>query len=259
MKPIPAPSNPEDSSIETPPSSASDLFKSSQPRNSQGNRRSGQANANQVYPWLLAASTAIAVFFGVMYINKPVVIASLDSEQPETPTDAAESGKETKDPALLPTGDSLPGETTGAGAGASSETPGALTTAPIHSRFEETNMRVQHILTATAEDGSISRIDLEVPVLYQSRNLRWTPAEVTRAQDLMVQLMEYQDKSRQLRSQGEKLLSDWNALIGKSIPASRLRADSPSIPENQKDIMSDATPSDTTTRDAVEIQPKDKP
>ena len=121
-------------------------------------------------------------------------------------------------------------------------------------------MRMQHILTATANDGSISRIDLEVPVLYRSRQLRWSPAEVARAEDLMIQLMEYQDRSRQLRAQGEKLLTDWNALIGQSIPASRLRADSPSIPANQKDGQAASGPVDTTTSDAIELKDKeDKP
>ena len=121
-------------------------------------------------------------------------------------------------------------------------------------------MRVQHILTATSNDGHVSRIDLEVPVLYQSRQLRWSPSEVEEANELMLRLMDYQDRSRMLKSQGEQLLTDSNALIGKSIPASKLRADSPSIPDNQHAALSLTGSSDAGSNDAVEIDSKeDKP
>ena len=261
MKPIPAPSSHEDSP-DAVASSASDLLKSTSPRPS-GNRRSPQASVNQAYPWLLVASTAVAVFFGFMYINKDVVVAPTAADQADA-TNTGEGDSSTQgDRSLLPEGDSLPGEHTASGTGGTAGTGDStqnLTTAPIHSSYEETNMRMQHILTATANDGSISRIDLEVPVLYRSRQLRWSPAEVARAEDLMIQLMEYQDRSRQLRAQGEKLLTDWNALIGQSIPASRLRADSPSIPANQKDGQAASGPVDTTTSDAIELKDKeDKP
>ena len=121
-------------------------------------------------------------------------------------------------------------------------------------------MRVQHILTATSEDGHVSRIDLEVPVLYQSRQLRWSPSEVEQANQLMLRLMDHQDKSRMLKSDGEQLLADWNALIGTSIPASKLRADSPSIPENQQLAASLSDPSEAGADGAVGIDSKeDKP
>lgn len=258
MKPIPAPSSQDETSTDSNPSSASDLLKS--PSYSKSNRRSPQAAANRAYPWLLAISTAVAVVFGLLYIKKPVVIAGVDQQAgDEEALTETQPGGSKKQPALLPATGNLPGEKA-VSKDASSGNPGPLTTAPIHSRYEETNMRVQHILNATSEDGHISRIDLEVPVLYQSRNLRWSPAEVARAEELMVRLMDYQDKSRQLRSEGEQLLIDWNVLIGKSIPASRLRADSPSIPENQQSALILSGPADTSTRDAIAIDPEeDKP
>ena len=253
MKPIPAPSTPEDNT-EPHAASAADLIKSTGSRQ-PGNRRSAQSSVNQAYPWLLAASTAIAITLGLMYINKPVVIAGGDAQGVDSTETGQDDPKVKPEQSLVPGGDTLPGDNT-AGSAASIK-PSNLTTAPIHSRFEETNMRMQHILTVNSDDGHVSRIDLEVPVLYQSRQLRWSPVEVARAEDLMVQLMDYQDKSRQLRAQGEKLLADWNTLIGASIPASRLRADSPSIPDNQKDSQANSGPLDTSTRDAVEIQPKE--
>jgi len=255
MKPIPAPSNPEDNDVEQSPSSASNFIKSYSLKPNHGNRRSTRTGIDQAYPWLLVASTAISVFFGIMYIEKDVIVSSSGSDKADTAGKSAETSTDGVDPSLLPSGDRLPGEA-GAGDNAGS-TPTHI--APIHSRYEETNLRVQHIMTATSANGSISRIDLEVPVLYQSRKLRWTPREVAQAEDLMVQLIEYQDKSRQLRSQGERLLNEWNVLIGQSIPATSLRADSPSIPDNQKGSMVVSDPAETTAQEASDIKPKDKP
>ncbi len=257
MKPIPAPSNPEESSIEKSPTSASKLLKSNPSRPNSGNRRTGQGGSHAAYPWLLTASTAVAALFAFLYISKPVFSSNADTTKTGTQEQAEGGSAAETENSLLPTGNRLPGEGDTGEKGA--ESPTKLTTSPIHARYEETNMRVQHIMTATAADGSVTRIDLEVPVLYQSRNLRWTPEEVARAEDLMVQLMDYQDKSRKLRSHGQQLLADWNALIGSSIPASRLRADSPSIPTNQKGAIVISDSSGDTVNDAVEIQPKDKP
>lgn len=259
MKPIPEPSISKDASIEASLPDESGLIKSSQPRSPHANRRVNSGGVHQVYPWLLAISTAIAILFGLMYINKPVVITSHNTKAIDARKDISVSKKATSDGQLMPTSDVLPGDSS---ANHSSDFPQDarnLNTAPVYSQFEETNMRMQHILTATTEDGSITRIDLEAPVLYRSRNLRWTAAELSQAQDLLVKLMEYQNKSRQLRVDGEKLLKDWNALIGSTIPASRLRADSPSLPNNQMNARADSTPNGSETREAVEIQPRKKP
>lgn len=260
MKPIPAPHATEEEAKEASPASASDLLKSASGRSPHSNRRSLQSSVQQAYPWLLALSTTVAVLFAVLYINKPYVV-SHGEEEPMAAADPKEknNSQESKT-ALLPSRQQLPGEDSAMPDKPETAIPNQLgDTAPVHAEYEETNMRVQHILNATTESGHIIRIDLEVPVLYRSRELRWTPDEVARARDILVQLMDYQDKSRQLRSQGEQLLHSWNQLVGQSIPASRLRADSPSLPDNQKDVMAVGGPVDTTTRDAIDIQPKEEP
>ena len=67
--------------------------------------------------------------------------------------------------------------------------------------------------------------------------------------------MDFQEKSRQLRAEGVELLDTWNHLIGKSIPASELRADSPSLPENQEDAADAARPAALITTESIQIQP----
>lgn len=259
MKPIPAPSAAEEVRQEASPSPASDLLRSAAGRHSQSNRRSPHSFLQRAYPWLLALSTATALFFGLMYINKDYVV--IGNEREELPADSPDPAMIGEGVAtLLPNRQNLPGDQPAPVGNPEPAIPKQLDgTAPLHARYEETNMRVQHILNATTESGHISRIDLEVPVLYQSRQLRWSADEVIRAREILVQLMDYQDKSRQLRAQGEGLLRSWNDLVGHSIPSVRLRADSPSLPENQKDVMAVGGALDTTTRDAIEIQPKEDP
>ena len=125
-------------------------------------------------------------------------------------------------------------------------------------QFEQTNLRVQHILTADTPDGHVANIDIDVPVLYQSRNLRWTPAEVAQARQLLIQLSDYQDKTRQLRAEGATLLASWNQLVEKSIPAGVVRADSPSLPSNQQDAADAPRPAGLDTNEAIRIQPTGK-
>jgi len=79
----------------------------------------------------------------------------------------------------------------------------------------------------TGED--LGKIMLEVPVLYRSRALRWTPEEIARARNLMTRIGHYQEAAQIVRNEGSKLLGEWNALVGESIPAPVLRADSPSL------------------------------
>lgn len=253
MKPIPTQPNQHENAAP----SASDLIKSTSSTYPPANRRSAQGKLNRIYPLLLLISTAVAVFFAFMYINKPVIVALNDSGNAENQESTQSPETTVKNPGLLPPTDNLPGDGLPTD---STENPLNLTTAPLHSRYEETNMRVQHILSAKSENGHVSRIDLEVPVLYESRKMRWTPAEVDEANRLMMRLMDYQDKSHKLRAQGEQLLVDWNALIGKSIPASKLRADSPSIPENQQALAIVKGAPTESSAGVVEIDPEeDKP
>ena len=124
--------------------------------------------------------------------------------------------------------------------------------------FEQTNLRIQHILTAEAPGGHRAKIDIDVPVLYQSRNLRWTTTEVATARDLLIRLANYQERTRILRSEGVELLDSWNQLIEQSIPAADLRADSPTLPTNQQDAADSPRPALLDTAESIKIQPTGK-
>ena len=91
---------------------------------------------------------------------------------------------------------------------------------------------------------------LEVPVLYGSRSLRWTPSEIARARELLVRIGDYQEKSRALQAEGGALLSEWNALVGDSVPSAVLRADSPTLTRDA--LLNPAEGLDST--EAIEIQ-----
>lgn len=217
---------------------------------SKANRRVGSSPAQRAYPWLLGASTLIAAVFCVMYVTKPVIVTSPDNAEAAVGGDAGDPpSKRPADNSLLPSRRSLPGDGTAASL--------AGIQPPVTSSFEETNLRVQHILSADAPGGHASRIDLEVPVLYQSRNLRWTPAEVADARDLLVRLTDYQEKSRTLRSEGLALLDAWNSLLDRSLPADGLRADSPSLPANQGDAAASSAQGITTT-ESIQFEPAGK-
>lgn len=224
---------------------------------STANRRAVTCGAQRAYPWLLSIATATAALFCIMYVTKPVIITEAptqpipaDPGKPALITPAASSGQTH----LLPGSDSLPGEQQ-----VSHTTPRhPLPAPPSTNAFEETNLRIQHILTAEAPGGHLDRIDIDVPVLYHSRNLRWTASEVADARNLLVRLMDYQEKSRQLRSEGAGLLDSWNQLIAKSIPAAQLRADSPSLPENQQDAADSPRPAGLSTTESIQIQPAGK-
>lgn len=268
MKPIP--SNARSDADRADPVQP-ELLLSAQPGPHGGNNRrgtSGQA-PTRAYPWLLLLSTSISAVLAWAYITKPVLISGPEpvtlplqapAPQPPAPQPPAPPSDPHTAGTLLP-GSSLPGtnkglksETKPPGGQQTAETP-LIPAAPVHSDYEETNLRIQHILTATSPDGQVNRIDVEVPVLYKSRNLRWSAEEIATARELLLKLMDYQDKSRELRHQGLELVEQWNALMGRSIPSKRLRADSPSMPENQLDATKSA-PITPGTGSGVEIQIK---
>ena len=91
---------------------------------------------------------------------------------------------------------------------------------------------------------------LEVPVLYGSRSLRWTPAEIARARDLLGRIGDYQEKTRALQAEGSALLAEWNGLVGDSVPTAVLRADSPSLTRDA--LLNPAEGLDSS--EAIEIQ-----
>jgi hypothetical protein len=227
---------------------------------SSANRRASTCVVQRVYPWLLTASTAVAAVFCLFYITKPVITPAATSHSIPAPHEsmAAAIISPTATPGLMP-GKSLPGDKSASTSiKPAPADPRNVPSSASSSPFEETNIRIQHVLTAEAPGGHVDRIDLDVPVLYQSRNLRWTPDEIASARQLLVRLMDHQEKSRQLRSEGVALLDSWNHLVGKSIPASELRADSPTLPANQLDGADDPQPAGLITNESIQLQPSSK-
>lgn len=229
---------------------------------SKANRRTNSCSVQRVYPWLLSASTGVAALFCMMYITKPV-ISSAPSFSPMITTipSLASNGNSASQSRLMPSSDRLPGEKTATpvdGKPLPTDPRRALPGVSSASAFEETNLRIQHVLTADAPGGHVNRIDIDVPVLYQSRNLRWTAAEVAEARDLLVRLMTYQEKSQMLRAEGVELLDQWNRLVASSIPGTDLRADSPTLPENQEDAADAPRSSDLITTESIQLQSSGK-
>lgn len=259
MKPLPA----EGSLIERKPLGANALptvLPQANAPYSTANRKSQVAQIHRVYPWLLMASTLVAAFFCYLYMTKPVFLPAPEPTvlnpgtipAPGSPSAAALGS------ALGPSSDRLPGDPLVA----NRPTPADPRSAAFRKSggdgiYEETNLRVQHVLTAEAPGGDVNRISLNVPVLYKSRNLRWNQQDVAKARDLLTRLSDYQERSRALRAEGITLLDAWNRLIDHSIPSAGLRADSPSLTTNQGE-SSQATPAALDTSDSIRIQSSGK-
>lgn len=208
-------------------------------RYSPANRRSITNPTQRAYSFLLIASTLVAAAFCLLYITKPVVITTPDGV---IRAPAAEINEPVANP---PEESGKPVATT------EKPTPASAT----HDGHEETNLRVQHVLNASTPQGDLSRIVLDVPVLYASRNLRWTAAEVAEAREILARLADYHEQSRYLRERGAGILIDWNQLIERSIPTGELRADSPSLPANQEDASHLPRAATLDTTESIEIRP----
>jgi hypothetical protein len=194
----------------------------------------------------------MAGLFCLMYLTKPFIQASQAvTPQFDRQTELVKAESTPINSSIMPDKNRLPGEKPTRAA--TQATPSSSSTP-----FEHTNLRIQHILTAEAPGGHTSRIDLDVPVLYQSRNLRWTPAEVAKARQLLIRLANYQEKSRTLRLEGVELLDSWNHLIENSVPAADLRADSPTLPTNQQDAADMPRPAGLDTTELIQFQPAGK-
>jgi hypothetical protein len=198
------------------------------------NRRAAPCPVQRAYPWLLIASTALAAVFCGLYLNKPVIVAGsgpgpgVTATAPTPPAPAMIAATPKPADSLMPRGGHLPGDIVKPQAA----DPRRLTSAGSgpETAFEETNLRIQHVLQAQGPAGEdLGKIMLDVPVLYRSRALRWTPEEVARARALMTRIGHYQEAAQIVRNEGQKLLGEWNALVGESIPTPVLRADSPSL------------------------------
>jgi hypothetical protein len=232
---------------------------------SKANRRAASCPVQRIYPWLLSASTGVAALFCLLYITKPVILPPPATSPAVTVSSAkgtpALAAGQPAPAGLMPRTDRLPGEPAPEPSAAhptATDPRSAMPGQVSASAFEETNLRIQHILTAEAPGGHLNRIDIDVPVLYQSRSLRWTPDQVANARELLTRLMDYQERSQILRAEGVELLDAWNQLISDSIPAAELRADSPSLPANQIDAADAPRPAGLITTESIQIQPSGK-
>lgn len=201
------------------------------------------SRVDPAYHWLLIASLFLSSILCWLYVTKPVIVenVSSDTSKPgmETPGASGQGGS-SRVAALVPSSDSLPGEASSANHIPRKISPGALAAAsmansPFSPGWESTNLKVQHILSADTGGEELEKIVLDVPVLYESRSLRWTHDDIAQARKLMQRLVVYESHLNHLRNEGQEILQDWNQLIENTMPANALRADSPSLPHNHGD------------------------
>ena len=224
---------------------ATGSFSENEDKPSNANSRLSQANrrlsrVDPAYHWLLIASLLLSSILCWLYVTKPVIVENVASN-------ASGSGMETSGPsgqggssrvaALVPSSDALPGEASSANHIPRKISPGMLAAAtkansPFSPGWESTNLKVQHILSADTGGGELEKIVLDVPVLYQSRSLRWTHDDIAQARKIMQRLVVYESRLNELRNEGQHILQDWNQLVENTMPAHSLRADSPSLPHN---------------------------
>ena len=212
----------------------------------------------KVYPWLLGASVCLSAVLCWMYVTKPVITAAPIEQSTNVPQIVYNDGEQLPDEgnipligtasksSLLPSDDQLPGETRLGKVPLSSngESGGDIVVAQAPTNmgedlsaggigWENTNLKVQHILRADSGNGNLEKIILTVPVRYESRTMRWTPQDTQQARNILSRLMVYERDLNNLRQQGQSILKDWNGLLSLTVPSNVLRADSPSLPYNR--------------------------
>ncbi len=179
-------------------------------------RRSG-AGSRSAYPWLLIAATSLAGAFCYLYLTKPVIAAPQATAPPSSP------GVEEAEAATSPPAPAKP----------EAVAPATLSN-PDASPFEETVLRMQHVVLATGpQNEDLGRLTIEVPVAYESGTIRWSRDDVALARSLLSRIDQHRAKTLALREEAVSLITEWDDLMIRSIPESALRADSPTLPENQ--------------------------
>jgi len=223
---------------------------------SSANQRRGACPTQRAYPWLLVISTSMAAVFCGLYLSKPVIVQdpppTAAQDRPSARRSVASAAAPKPEPdAAIPSSDGLPGD---APARPKPAEPQTLAKNEV-SGFEETNLRIQHVLGARGPaDEDLGRIVLDVPVLYQSGVIRWNTEDVAKARSLLSRIGDYQTKSRALREEAVGLIAEWDSLVIASIPESSLRADSPTLPENQGSGTAQEATLNTT--ESIEISEK---
>jgi len=207
---------------------------------------------NKCYPWLLGVSVCLSGVLCWMYVTKPVMAPAAVTAA-ETKEDLTKNVIKVtpvvdiaKGVPLVPSENLLPGEspdTAAAVKGARSSNPVSIPPRQLSKikagastegdGWENTNLKVQHILSADSGSGELEKIILNVPVRYETRSMRWTPEDIKKARNVLARLMVYERDLNNLRQQGKGILKDWNSLLENTVPSEVLRADSPSLPYNQ--------------------------
>jgi hypothetical protein len=201
--------------------------------------------------------------FCFLYITKPVIVTPAPtpvaqlrpSPAPPAPNPTAPSNPDHK---LIPAGDRLPGDVSPSPKTKPAPSKHISSGAPLAESgppYEETNLRVQHVLIAESPDEKLGKLTIDVPVLYRSRNLRWNATQADQARHLLARLGDYQEKARNLRNEGLLILQDWNLLMSSSIPADVLRADSPSLPVNQESPNPGQPTTSLDSTQSIQVQP----
>jgi len=199
------------------------------------------------YKYLLTFSTLSAVFFCWLYVTKPTIVSAIPAGSRENAgqePDAAvpQSSSKVSAPeqnsfAKLSSG-GLPGDTpansglsqtSAAEKGSNIPLPKSDSTEDLVG-FEETNDRVQHVITAQS-NASSERIIIQVPVIYKTRGLRFGPEQANEAQRVLRALKIYQSQIRKLHQDGKNIQLAWDSLLMSAQPIDALRADSPSLPQ----------------------------
>lgn len=204
---------------------------------------SAQSEISLTYKFLLILSTTSAVFFCWLYVNKPAVIVYAESNEStelasttEAPIEQdaeANLGFDTLSSQPLP-GENIEGnpsqENTVIIANATNTPLSQSPSASDDSAWEETNDRIQHVLTAESA-GQSQRVLLEIPVIYQTRGLRLDPSKAKEAQRVLRALKIYQQQIKKLHQDGKNIQNAWNSILMDAQPIEALRADSPSLPQ----------------------------
>ena len=193
------------------------------------------------YKFLLAFSTLSAVFFCWLYVTKPTTVVA-EARKPTSPAEEPSALDETEvaPPSSFAnlTQSSLPGDASPRPqqVDASSENATIPLAQSISTAskigWEETNDRIQHVLTAQDATSS-ERIILQVPVIYQTRGLRFGPTEAQEASRILRALKIYRSQIAKLHQDGKNIQQAWDSLLLDAQPITSLRADSPSLPNAQ--------------------------
>ena len=197
------------------------------------------------YKYLLTFSTLSAVFFCWLYVTKPTSAVGSNGNDAEdaavglADTPAGESSQAATENSFASLANAgLPGDTNDSPAQAQMSAANKASNIPPPLSdsteslvgFEETNDRVQHVITAQSHNQS-ERIILEVPVIYKTRGLRFGPQQTSEAQRVLRALKIYQSQINKLHQDGKNIQLAWDSLLMSAQPVASLRADSPSLPQ----------------------------